>query len=689
MVMNFPHAALALTSNQRMTSSQRDPQTTENLRQSEERFRLLVDSIRDYAIFMLDPEGYVLTWNAGAERFKGYKADEIIGSHFSRFYTAEALARQHPAFELQVAREKGSFEEEGYRVRKDGSQFWANVVITAMRDDEGKLVGFAKVTRDLTQRRHHEESLRQSEERFRLLVEGVSDYAIFMLDVNGHVATWNSGAQRIKGYSADEIIGQHFSQFYPAEVRSSGWPEHELEMAAKTGSFLDTGWRIRKDGTPFWASVKITALRDPDGRLIGYAKLTRDLTDQKRAEARELENRERDDTLAAERNARMAAQRATRMKDEFLATLSHELRTPLSAILGWTQLLLRSADAHAAVDQRRGIEVIDRNARAQVQLIDDLLDLSRIMTGKLRLELRQIAVHDAIEAAVESARPAAQAKDIRLKVLLDGSATVTADSGRLQQVDWNLLTNAIKFTPSGGQVQVLLQRVNSHIEISVSDNGIGIAPNFLPYVFQRFSQQDSSTTRGHGGLGLGLAIAKQLVELHGGSIRVYSEGQGKGATFAVELPLSLIQTEEERSRVHPAVEAEVTDTLALPRLEGVHAFIVDDEPDARDLLRRILEGQGMQVTAFATGQEVLEALQSVRPTVLISDIGMPDMDGHQMIRTLRATEPRATRLPALALTAFARAEDRKRSLLAGYHAHLSKPFDVGELILSIANLVGR
>src|ERR1700733_466867 len=234
----------------------------DDLRQSEERFKLLVESVRDYAIFMLDPSGYVLTWNAGAERFKGYRADEIIGQHFSRFYPPEALASGLPARELQVAGETGVFEDEGWRVRKDGSLFWANVVITSMRDAEGELVGFAKVTRDLTQRRAHEEDLRRSEDRFRLLVEGVADYAIFMLDPNGRVSTWNSGAERIKGYAADEIIGQHFSIFYPEDARESGWPEHELQVAAEKGSFVDNGWRVRKDGTTFWAHVTITGVRD-------------------------------------------------------------------------------------------------------------------------------------------------------------------------------------------------------------------------------------------------------------------------------------------------------------------------------------------------------------------------------------------------------------------------------------------
>ena len=659
------------------------------LQEGEERFRLLVSSVRDYAIFMLDSGGHVLTWNLGAERFKGYRAEEIIGSHFSRFYPPEALARGLPAHELEVARAEGSFEDEGWRVRKDGSLFWANVVITAMRDDRGALVGYAKVTRDLTQRRNHEEALRQSEERFRLMVEGVAEYAVFMLDANGHVASWNVGAQRIKGYTADEIMGQHFSVFYPQEARDSGWPEHELQVAADKGSFVDTGWRVRKDGTTLWANVTITAMRDDHGRLLGFAKLTRDLTERKRVEAIEIANQEREAILDAERSARMAAQRATRIKDEFLATLSHELRTPLSAILGWTQILLKG-QATTEADRRRAIEVIDRNARAQVQLIDDLLDLSRIITGKVRLDLRQVSMLEVAQAAIDSALPIAATKDIRLRSLFDpGRTTVTGDASRLQQVVWNLLTNALKFTPKGGQVQVLLQRVNSHIELSVADTGIGIPASFLPQVFDRFSQRDSTTTRAHGGLGLGLAISKQLVELHGGTIRVTSPGEGQGSTFIVELPVSLLQVDDERSREHPTFESNVAEAVALPRLDGVHVFLVDDEADARDILRRVFEDQGAIVTGFGSAQEALDALKLSRPSIIVSDVGMPGMDGYQMIRSLRASEARGSRIPALALTAFARAEDRKRSLVAGFQAHLAKPFDIAELILQVADLVGR
>jgi PAS domain S-box-containing protein len=661
---------------------------TANPTQTEERFRLLVESVKDYAIFMLDPQGRVATWNSGARLIKGYEADEIIGQHFSRFYPPESLAKDFPAHELRVAAAEGRFEDEGWRVRKDGSRFWANVIITAVYDRARNLIGFAKVTRDLTNRREHEEALRQSEERFRLLVEGVSDYAIFMLDADGTVATWNAGAARIKGYSAEEIIGQHFSKFYPPDVIDAGWPEHELRVAAAEGRFVDEGWRVRKDGSRFWAQVTITALRD-EHRLRGFAKLTRDLTERRRTEALEASGAQRAEMLEAERNARMLAQRSARVKDEFLATLSHELRTPLNAILGWAQLL-RVKQTPEAAEVQRGMEVIERNARAQVRLIDDLLDLSRIMSGRFRLDVQQVSLLEIVKGALDSIEPAAQNKGVRLENILDPkSVIVSGDPGRLQQIFWNLLSNAVKFTPKGGKVQVLLQRVNSHIEFSVADTGIGIPASFLPHVFERFSQKDSSTQREFGGLGLGLAISKQLVDLHGGSIQAKSLGEGHGATFVVSLPLVMLGEEKRGSpRFHPTA-SDLSDALPVPRLDGIRALVVDDEADAIELVRRVLEAQGANVTYASSAEQALRILETSEPDVLISDVGMPGMDGYQFMRLMRAAERKGRRLPALALTAFARPDDRKQAILAGYQAHLAKPFDMGEFAIVVAGLVGR
>ena len=647
-----------------------------------------MEGVRDYAIFLLDPEGRVITWNSGARLIKGYEAHEIVGAHFSKFYPPESLASDFPAHELRVAAAQGRFEDEGWRVKKDGSLFWANVVITALYDERKNLLGFAEVTRDLTHRREHEENLRQSEERFRLLVEGVQDYAIFMLDVNGMVATWNRGAERIKGYRGDEIIGQHFRKFYPQDAVESGWPDHELKVAAAEGRFVDEGWRVRKDGSKFWAHVTITALRDED-RLRGFAKLTRDLTERKRTEALETSSAERETMLEAERGARMLAQRTARMKDEFLATLSHELRTPLNAILGWTQLL-RARVSPEPEELRRGMEVIERNARAQVRLIDDLLDLSRIMSGRFRLDVQQVSLLEIVKGALDSIEPTAQTKGVRLESILDPqSVIVSGDPGRLQQVFWNLLSNAVKFTPKGGKVQVILQRVNSHIEFSVSDTGIGIPADFLPHVFERFSQKDSSTQREFGGLGLGLAISKQLMDLHGGSIQAKSMGEGQGATFVVSLPLVILGKESRGAdRIHPTA-AELSDPLPLPRLDGLRTLIVDDEVDALELIRRVLQNLGALVTTARSAEDALRLLETSQPDVLISDIGMPGMDGYQFMRRMRAAEPKNRRTPALALTAFARPDDRKHAILAGYQAHLAKPFDMAELAIVVAGLVGR
>jgi PAS domain S-box-containing protein len=654
-----------------------------------EPFRLLVESVREYAIFILDPQGNVATWNSGAELIKGYKAEEIIGQHFSRFYPPEAIARHHPVQELEVAAQTGRFEEEGWRVRKDGTRFWANVVITALRDASGELVGFGKVTRDLTRQRAHEEELKQSEERFRLLVDRVTDYAIFMLDVNGYIATWNSGAERIKGYAAEEIVGRHFRTFYPKDVADSGYPEYELKTAAARGSFVDQGWRVRKDGSRFWAHVTITALRDDEGRLRGFAKVTRDMTEAKRTEALESAGAEREALLEAERTARIEAQRSAKVKDEFLASLSHELRTPLNAILGWAQVL-RSKGAHgrSADDVERAMEIIERNARAQVRLIDDLLDLSRILGGRMRLDVQEVGLVDVVQSTVDSVEPTAQAKGIRVETVLDPQGgVVSGDAARLQQVFWNLLTNAVKFTPKGGRVQVILQRVNSHVEVSVADTGIGISADFLPHVFDRFSQADTSLQRRQGGLGLGLAISKQLVELHGGSIHAKSFGEGKGATFTVHLPLAITR-HPPKARVHPT-SGESHEAVPIPRLDGVRVLIVDDEPDARELIGNVLESYGASVKTARSGVEALELLQADAVDVVISDVGMPDMDGYQFMRRLRVAEAKGSRVPALALTAFARPDDRKQAILAGYHAHLAKPFDMAEFVIVVAGLVGR
>lgn len=534
----------------------------------------------------------------------------------------------------------------------------------------------------------YEESLRQSEERFRLLVEAVLDYAIFLLDSNGYVMTWNTGAQRIKGYREEEIVGRHFSRFYPPDAIRSGWPDYELQVAGERGRFEDEGWRIRKDGSRFWANVIITALRGADGQLRGFAKVTRDLTERKRAEELLADGEHRDQLLEAERNARMEAQRAVRMKDEFLATLSHELRTPLNAILGWTQILRRQSAKTVDVD--RGMEAIERNARAQVMLIDELLDLSRIISGRIRLDMQRVRMSEIVRGAIESIEPTAHTKGIRLESALDpGAAPVSGDPTRLQQVAWNLVSNAIKFTPSGGTVQVQLKQINAQIELTVRDTGIGIPADFLPHVFDRFSQKDSSSTRTHGGLGLGLAISKQLVELHGGTLTAESEGEGHGATFTVALPGTTLSDYVEPAWLQPSHPSLSDPQTALPSIAGARALVIDDEDDARDLVQRVLEERGATVTTASSGEEAAALLAAIDTDIILCDIGMPGMDGYQLMRALRSSASNSRRIPAIALTAFARPEDRKKAILAGYQSHLSKPFDIAELVIVVAGLLGR
>jgi signal transduction histidine kinase len=413
------------------------------------------------------------------------------------------------------------------------------------------------------------------------------------------------------------------------------------------------------------------------------AALTREIVHRKSLQT------EREALLESERAARLDAERVSRMKDEFLATLSHELRTPLNAILGWSQLL-RMTDLSPA-DATQGLETIERNARMQVQLIEDLLDMSRIISGKMRLDVQRVDLATIIQAALDAVRPAADAKNVRLQSVLDPLAgPIAGDPNRLQQVVWNLLSNSVKFTPKGGRVQVLLERVNSHVEISVTDTGAGIRPEHLPHVFDRFWQSDASTTRKYGGLGLGLSIVKQLVDVHGGQVRAKSPGEGLGATFIISLPLPLARADAHPARHHPTTPS--PDSAPCPPIDlaGLTVLVVDDESDARLLVVRILQACHANALTAASSADALDLLQRSRPDVLISDIGMPDEDGYELIRKVRALPPdRGGKTPAVAVTAFARSEDRRRALLAGFQLHLAKPIEPAELTTVVASLAGR
>ena len=573
-------------------------------------------------------------------------------------------------------------------------------------DDEDRLlraVAIQNANAILVARRRAEQELLQAKEALELktgelahslamlraTLESTTD-GILVTDERGHVtdfnerylAMWRLPRELVAAGAHREIMEAITAQFTDARPFVDRVEAIYAAASEETFDVLELA-----DGRVFERYSRVQIV---DARNVGRVWSFRDITQNRRTEeALREETRERRHLLESERAARSEAERGSAMKDEFLATLSHELRTPLNAILGWSQMLRLSTLSES--DRQRGLEIIERNTRVQAQLIEDLLDMSRITSGKLRLDIQAMAPAAVVEAALDTVRAAADAKGIRLTSVLDPAAgPVVGDPNRLQQVVWNLLSNAIKFTGKNGRVQVRLQRVNSHIEISVTDTGIGIAPEFLPHVFERFRQADASSTRPAGGLGLGLAIVKQLVELHGGSVRVASPGGDRGATFTVELPLLAVQRDRPDARRHPAAQAMAPLEFTRLDLAGIKVLVVDDEVDARDLIARVLAECRAEVFTAGTAEETLAAVDRVRPHVLVSDIGMPTVDGYELLRQVRALGlARGGGVPAIALTAFARSEDRTHALHAGFVVHVSKPVEPAELMAAVASVVGR
>lgn len=516
-----------------------------------------------------------------------------------------------------------------------------------------------------------------SEELFRSIVENVQDFAIFAIDLQGRIASWNPGVNRLLGYSEADFIGRLASVIFTEEDRSHGAPEQEMKTAADEGRAEDERWHVRRDNTMFWASGLMMPLHEPDGRLRGYAKVMRDCTERKH-----LEDvvQQRADELAG----------ANRAKDEFLAILSHELRSPLTSILGWSHLLRTSKLDEPVVS--RALETIERNAKLQRQLVDDLLDVSRIIAGKLSLDAKQVELTQSVESAIDVVRGAAETKGVQLAVSLDREVGhICGDAGRLQQIVWNLLSNAIKFTPGGGLVEIRLERADDpNARLTVKDTGCGINPEFLPHIFDRFRQADSTTTRAHGGLGLGLWIVHQLVKLHGGTIKAESDGEGRGATFTVELPLTAAASGASGSEKECAAAVASSAYAVRSMLDGIRVLVVDDEEDTRHFVQVALGRYGANVTAVGSAREALDALPTLLPDVLVSDIGMPGMDGYTLIDKIRVLPPECGgQTPAAALTAYARAEDRARVIAAGFQLHVPKPVDPSELATVIAHLAGR
>jgi PAS domain S-box-containing protein len=539
----------------------------------------------------------------------------------------------------------------------------------------------------LSEQEQAQKVIRDAERRYRSLLDNITDYAIFMTDPEGRVSSWNGGADAILGYSGDEILGQSVDLLSTEEDLEANTLQREMQEATRAGRATSARWKLRKDGRGLFIESVIVAVRDERDRLLGFAHFLRDVTEKHRIET------EREQLLDSERAARSQAEHASRTKDEFLATLSHELRTPLNAILGWTQVLRRSPDLpQNAID---ALTVIERNARAQAQIIEDLLDMSSIISGKVRLDVQRLDLASIVKEAVETVKPVALAKGIRLQVVLDPLVgPVRGDPSRLQQVFWNLLINAMKFTQRDGRVTVTVSRVNSHLEVEISDNGEGIDPAFLPHIFDRFRQADASSGRRHGGLGLGLSIAKQLVELHGGGIGAKSAGPDSGSTFRVSLPLMATiedALETDVTRQHPKRSASMSpiEETAPSDLTGLKVLVVDDEPDARSLIQRLLQDCHANVVTAGSAEEAVQLLLRDKPDVMVSDIGMPGEDGYMLIRRIRSMTNSSGVIPAIALTAYARIEDRVKAIHAGFQLHLSKPVEPIELVAMVQSLAQR
>ncbi len=618
--------------------------TTDN-RAGDDIFRILVEQTKDYAVFVLDPQGRVATWNIGAERLKGFRREDIVGEHFSRFYAPEDVARGWPTHELEVAKAEGRFEDEGWRVRKDGTRFWANVVITALRDPDGHLLGFSKITRDLTLRRMHEEELRQSEERFRLLVEGVSDYAIFMLDVDGYVTSWNTGAERITGYARGEIVGSHFSRFFADEDRGSA-PWEELATAKRTGRAESEGWRVRKNGERFWARVVVTPLRDSEQRLYGFAKITQDLS-------------ERRHILSLEQAAKRVA--------EFIAVLAHELRNPLAPIASAVDVMSRLPADHPTQPVMRA--VVERQTHQLAHIIDDILDMARITRGELAITRAPVDIAEVVGMAVETVRPVVDEKAHTLAIeILDEPLLVQGDAKRLVQLVVNLLSNAARYTPSGGRISVSVSLEGGYTLLRVRDNGPGIAPAAQERIFDMFVRGEDASAAFGGGLGVGLALSRKIAELHGGSLDVASEGLGHGAEFRARLPLT-------RAQATPA-------TPSPPTAPVRRVLIVDDNHDAAITLEALLRGMGHRTLIARDGEEALERVPGFAPDHVFLDIGMPGLDGYEVARRIRAL-PLRTQPRIMALTGWGQDDDRERSLAAGFDDHLVKPVSPDQLVAAL------
>jgi PAS domain S-box-containing protein len=681
-------------------------QAEEALRESESRLRLIFESAKDYAIFTLDLNGIIASWNSGAQRLLGYTETEAIGCPSRTIFTPEDNEQGQAEYEMQTALLQGRAEDERWHVRKDGNRFWASGLLMPLLNEANCPQGFVKIMQDKTAQRQASERLQLLYETTRDLMQTEQPLALMhglfrklavqldlhsyynfmveekdnrrMLHLRNYDGISEERAQAIAWIELGEylcgLVAQRQQQLVLNQAQLSTHPNAkaacEMGMTAYAGQPLIAQGQLL--GTLSFASRTRTHFTPAEIDML------RSTCDQI---AIALERANLNDSL--QQQAEQLRQ-ANRIKDEFLAVLSHELRSPLNPILGWSKLL--QTGKLDAAKTAQALATIERNAKLQTELIEDLLDVSKILQGKLSLNIRPVDLALTVESAIETVSLAAVAKSIDIRTVLDPHiGQILGDSGRLQQVVWNLVSNAVKFTSAGGRVEVNLTRVGNRAQITVADTGIGIAREFLPYVFDCFRQKDGATTRKFGGLGLGLAIVRHLVELHGGTVGADSPGEGQGATFTVRLPLSPKVKGQEYSLAGFSERSTADEPLS-----GMRILVVDDEPDMRELISFLLEDAGAEVVTLGVAQEALPALTNFQPDVLLSDIGMPGMDGYMLLRQVRVLPPeRGGQIPAIALTAYAGEFDRQQALQAGFQRHLAKPIEPDELIKTIAALLSK
>jgi PAS domain S-box-containing protein len=692
-------------------------------------------------ILAFDCDCFYIAWNAAMERITGLQRNDVIGKCAFDLFPFIKETGEDKCLLAALAGESASSNDRPYAVPETGRAGFFKAYYSPLLDQQNQVVGGIAVVHDITERKRVEEAAQEAHQRLAFHVEN-SPLAVIEWDSDFRVLRWSTSAERLFGWKPDEVLGKHVSDWqfvFDDDVDAVAQVTNRQRVGAELLGLLRNR-NYTKEGSVLFCEWYNSVLHDEAGNLVSVLSLVLDVT------VRELAEEERAALLARERDLRRQAEEADRLKDEFLATLSHELRTPLTSILGWATLI-RNGEVDRAENLERALEIIERNARSQARLIDDLLDVSRIITGNLQLDVRPLNVAPIVEAAIDALRPAASAKGIHIVTELDStSCLVSGDPNRLRQVIWNLLMNAIKFTSRDGRVSVRLEcfnssasavassrLVSSHVRLTVSDNGDGITSEFLPYVFHRFRQEEGSISRKAGGLGLGLAVVRHLVELHGGSVDGESDGPGKGSAFTVDLPLAVDRRDgshrgqnafERRSSdgnpvsvavvrntfksIGNAADIVVKDNGVSRPLSGVHVLLVEDDDDSRNLLNLILTRFGAEVISTSSSAEAIDSFMQKTPDVVISDIGMAELDGYELIRKLRTLPLQGSLLPAqsnqqpaissqqlpalvpaIALTGYATIRDRDRALAAGYQLHLAKPVEPDELVAAIVKLTGK